>query len=230
MKTVVHCTKAALLGAAIVILAGTSAFSQSPDSTTTAAPTVPAPAAGAPAPIIHYHNHYHFHNYGNVPPSALMYPNYASPSTTGALNSSYPLPPNMASPTPAHPYPPGYIPGQFAPLASQNSAPGAPTAQGVIHVFLPTSDATVYLNGQKMRGNGKDRKLTTPTLAPNNEYQYFVTATFKQNGESMTEYRKVDVGAGEYTVADFNRPAEENPIKLPAGPVDPNTVAPDDND
>ena len=40
---------------------------------------------------------------------------------------------------------------------------------------------------------------------------------------------KTDVGAGEYTVADFTRPAEQNPINLPAGPVDPNTVAPDDN-
>ena len=59
--------------------------------------------------------------------------------------------------------------------------------------------------------------------------QYWVTATFKENGESVTKYRKVDVGAGEYIVADFTRPVEENPIKLPAGPVDPNTVVPDNN-
>ena len=56
-----------------------------------------------------------------------------------------------------------------------------------------------------------------------------MTATFKQNGESVTQYRKVVLGAGEYNVADFTRPPEENPIRLPAGPVDPNTVAPDNN-
>ena len=62
-----------------------------------------------------------------------------------------------------------------------------------------------------MRGAGKDRKYTTPVLASNQEYQYWVTATFPQNGESVTQYRKVYVGAGEYTVADFTRPPEPAP-------------------
>jgi hypothetical protein len=33
-------------------------------------------------------------------------------------------------------------------------------------------------------------------------------------------------GAGEYTVADFTIPPEPNPIKLPVGRVDQNSVAP----
>ena len=53
-----------------------------------------------------------------------------------------------------------------------------------------------------------------------------MTATFQQNGESVTQYRKAIVGAGEYTVADFTRPPEANPIRLPAGPVDPGSVVP----
>ena len=81
---------------------------------------------------------------------------------------------------------------------------------------------------RQQRGSGKDRRLTTPVLPLNREFQYYVTAVFKRGGESVTEYRKVDVGAGEYVVADFTRPPEENPIKLPAGPVDPNSVAPGD--
>ena len=44
-----------------------------------------------------------------------------------------------------------------------------------------------------MRGKGKDRKFTTPVLPSNTEYQYWVTATFDQNGESATQYRKVIV-------------------------------------
>ena len=93
--------------------------------------------------------------------------------------ASYALPPATFSPTPANPYPAGYIPGPFAPIGFQNLNPNAPTAQGVIHVFLPTKDAVVYLNGQKMRGTGKDRKFTTPVLQANQEYQYWVTATFR---------------------------------------------------
>jgi hypothetical protein len=50
--------------------------------------------------------------------------------------------------------------------------------------------------------------------------------TLRQNGETVTQYRKVDVGAGEYTVADFTRPPEENPITLPAGPVNQSEVVP----
>ncbi len=130
-------------------------------------------------------------------------------------------------PTAAWPYPAGYVPSPYAPLPFANMAPNAPTAQGIIHVFLPTANAIVLLNGQKIRGTGKDRKLTTPVLPGNREFQYWVTATFNRGGQTVTEYRKVDVGAGEYTVADFTIPPEPNPIKLPAGPVDPNSVVPD---
>ncbi len=127
----------------------------------------------------------------------------------------------------AQPYPSSYIPGPFAPTGFQNMAVGAPSAQGVIHVFLPTSDAVLYINGQKLRAQkGKDRKFTTPVLPSNREFQYWVTATFPQNGESVTQYRKAIVGAGEYTVVDFTRPPEANPIRLPAGPVSPGSVVP----
>ena len=118
-------------------------------------------------------------------------------------------------------------PVPYAPLPFANITPNAPTAQGIIHVFLPTANAIVLLNGQKIRGTGKESKLTTPVLPGNREFQYWVTATFNRGGQTVTEYRKVDVGAGEYTVADFTIPPEPNPIKLPAGPVDPNSVVPD---
>ena len=75
----------------------------------------------------------------------------------------------------------------------------------------------------------KDRRLVTDVLVMSRDYRYWVTATFKENGESVSKHRKVGVGAGKYIVADFTRPVEENPIKLTAGPVDPNTVVPDNN-
>jgi uncharacterized protein (TIGR03000 family) len=184
-----------------------------------------ATLANSAPQTVHYHYHFHQHNYPST--ASLMYPNYANPYTTGTLNSSYPLPPTAFTPTQAQPYAPGYIPGPFAPLGFQNLATGAPPAQGVIHIFLPTSDALVYINGQQLRAKkGKDRKFTTPVLPSNREFQYWVTATFSQDGESSTQYRKAIVGAGEYNVVDFTRPPEANPIQLPAGPVDPNSVVP----
>jgi uncharacterized protein (TIGR03000 family) len=224
MKWILRDMKAAMLAGMLLCLMPAPVFPQSAGSENPAAPPRPA---GSSLPVIHYH--YHVHNYGRIPTQAVTYPNYATPYTAGAWNPYNPMPPSTAAPTQAQPYPPGYILGPYAPLGFQNAAPGAPPAQGVIHVFLPTSHAAVYLNGQKMRGEGKDRKFTTPVLQSNKEYQYWVTATFKQNGESVTQYRKVVLGAGEYNVADFTRPPEENPIRLPAGPVDPNTVAPDNN-
>jgi hypothetical protein len=44
--------------------------------------------------------------------------------------------------------------------------------------------------------------------------------------ESATQYRKAIVGAGEHTVVDFTRLPEENPVRLPAGPVGTNSVVP----
>jgi uncharacterized protein (TIGR03000 family) len=192
-----------------------AAFSQSPGSLPPAATVAPA---GASPQTVHYHNHYHYHY---APPSFN-----SSLYNAGVANSAYPVPPGSFTPSAANPYPPGYIPGPYALLGFQNYNPNAPSAQGVIHVFLPTKDAIVYLNGQKMRGTGKDRKYTTPILQANREFQYWVTATFNQNGESVTQYRKVVLGAGEYTVADFTRPPEANPIRLPAGPVNQNEAYP----
>ena len=65
----------------------------------------------------------------------------------------------------------------------------------------------MLLNGQKIRGTGKDRKLTTPPLPGNREYQYWVTATFNRGGQTVTEYRKVDLGAGESTRCRFHHSA-----------------------
>lgn len=214
----------------VVLIAGclaTRACAQAVGAGHSASPTTGANAAvNATSNSVPQTMHYHYHFY-NYPSTASMYPNYANPYPTGTSNSSSPLSPPAFTPTQAQPYAPGYIAGPFAPIGFQNTAPAAPPAQGVIHIFLPTNDAVVYINGQQLRGKKeKDRKFTTPVLASNREFQYWVTATFSQGGESSTQYRKAIVGAGEYTVVDFTRPPEANPIQLPAGPVDPNSVVP----
>ncbi len=137
---------------------------------------------------------------------------------------AYSVSPAGWRPTPAQPYPPGYLTDPYLPLPAANVTPNAPLTQGVIHVFLPTADAAVYLNGQKMRGTGTERKLTSPVLPSNGEFQYWVSATFDRGGQTLREYRKVVLGAGEYAIADFTRSPQANPISLPPGPVDPNSV------
>jgi len=180
-------------------------------------PATPTPSTARQAPPqIHYHFHYH------APSTLWRYPGYDDRFVPGGPLTSFPLPGPWVPPTAAHPYPPGYLVGPFAPLAFENTNPRAPQDKGTIEVFLPVANAEVYLNGHEMRGTGKTRKFTTPLLPLDEEFQYYVTATYKRKGETISDYRKVDVGAGEYTVADFTRPPLDNPIKLRSGPVDLN--------
>ena len=181
------------------------------------------PETNSAPPRIHYHYHYHVHAYSSP---LGTYPGYDSPFVPGGPMTSFPLPQKWTPPTQAHPYPSWYLPGSFTAPPFENTSPRAPQDKGVIDVFLPVADAEVYLNGQKMRGTGKKRKLTTPLLPLDKVFQYYVTVRYQKDGEMVDEYRKVDVGAGEYTVADFTRPPLDNPMKLPSGPVDPNEVAP----
>jgi uncharacterized protein (TIGR03000 family) len=210
------------LSAALLCSAANQAFAQSsgdywtrysqtrPDFT-----PAPAPANSWPQGL-HYHDGYYY----QPSTSSLLYPPYrAGAAHGGPPNLYYPLPPSAFTPTPWSPYPPGYIPGADQTTGFKDFTPNAPNHQGVIHVFLPATDAAVYLNGQQVRGIGSDRKFITPTLPGNQPYQYWVTARFMLGGREVTQYRKVDVGPGEYVVADFTRPAITNSVNLPAGPV-----------
>lgn len=199
-------------------LATAGAFSQEEESA--APPKAPANAA---APQIHYHYHTHIHS---LP--SWMYPGYSGGFTPGRALTSFPQSSSVPPPTAANPNPAGYVPGPYAPLPFANRDPRAPADEGVIHVFLPVADAVVYLNGQKMRGSGKDRQFTTPILPAGQTYQYYVTAKYKQDGQPVTEYRKVVLVAGSYEVADFTRPSLYDPGRFPTGPVDPNDVVPEE--
>lgn len=164
-----------------------------------------------------------FHEHLSAP---WMYPGYSNMFVPGGPMTSFPMPNRGETPNRYQPYPPSYLRGPFAPLPFPNANPEAAPDHGTIEVFLPVANADVYLNGQKMKGTGKDRTFTTGLLQPNQVYQYYVTAKYSQNGEPYTDYRKVVVGPGEYNVADFTRPPSANPIRLPSGPVNQNEVAP----
>lgn len=175
--------------------------------------SAPSPTAAAVMRPFEQHTHYHYY-YGMSPDNWLS--PWSNPGSRPFV------------PTQAHPYPPSYVPGYYAPPPFPNHDPAASPSRGVIHVFLPAKNSLLYLNGVLLRGDtGKDRKINTPILPANQDYQYIVTASFQRDGENVTEYRKVVVGAGEYAVADFTRPAQPDPIKLRQGPIDPALVEQD---
>jgi uncharacterized protein (TIGR03000 family) len=152
-------------------------------------------------------------------PQNQSHPGYSYPGNMPAR----PLVPspedNWTRPTPEQPYPPGFVVGVYEPVGQINTDPLAPAGRGVIYVVMPRADVEVYMNGQKMRGEGFWRAYTTPTLALDREYQYTIEMRYQANGRMLTDYRKVTLGAGEYNVADFRRPRLNNPIKAEAGPV-----------
>ena len=196
---------------AVLGLAGAVALSASPPGAP-APPQQPQQALQAhPAGPIHYHFHTHYHNYHTPLPSLLQKPLMPQTTARDAMT-------NLVAPS--------YMGWPYAPLPQMNPDPGA-TTYGTIHVFLPVPEAEVYLNGQKMKGAGASRLLRTGILPMNKEYQYIVTARYPNPDVTIeTAYRKLDLGAGEYTVADFTKPPEELPARLPAGPVAPDDVDP----
>jgi len=129
-------------------------------------------------------------------------------------------PPGWFRPTPELPEPPGYPVLDMAPLPMRNRDPEAPPAQGVIYVFLPMPNATVYINGHMMLGVGTSRQYWTAVLYPSDMFRYAITAAYECQGDMVSETRVVDCGPGRYNVADFTRPARYNPTTLRPGPID----------
>ena len=193
-----------LLAGPVVIIAAIAEVQSPPDAKPTEKSKVVNPRSEAESPRlveartetkalppqIHYHYHVHY----QAPPE-LGYPNSVNQYVPWGPMTYYPWPYSF-SPTQAHPYPPNNPIGPYAAFPFASGSPTVPQDKGVIEVFLPTAKADVFLNGQKTRTSGKTRRLLTPLLPRNQEYLYYVTATYAENGETVTKYRKVEVARG----------------------------------
>jgi uncharacterized protein (TIGR03000 family) len=167
---------------------------------------------------------YDFH-YNFFVPQSWMYPSYRYPYVHGGPNPSFQIERNP-TPTAAEPYPPDYHVDAVAPPPLLEDTVDLRDSQGVVHVFVPMEDAVVYLNGQEVPGSGTHRRIELPILTLKSDFQYFVTMTYERDGEKTTDYRRIVVGAGEYTVADFTRPALiVRSARLPSGPLNPRWIA-----
>jgi uncharacterized protein (TIGR03000 family) len=95
--------------------------------------------------------------------------------------------------------------------------PRPATGRANVRVFLPVANAQVSFEGVSMGAAGRDRTFQTPVIEAGRMYSYTVTATWMDNGQERTETRKVDVQAGQTSVADF-----AGPSTIPVPPVPKN--------
>lgn len=93
-------------------------------------------------------------------------------------------------------YPPIFPPN--APVAS----PAPADQPATIEVVAPP-DTVLTFDGHRTVQTGPYRHFTTPPLVPGAGYHYTVEATFTQDGEKVTQTRRVAVSAGGRTSVAF---------------------------
>jgi uncharacterized protein (TIGR03000 family) len=84
------------------------------------------------------------------------------------------------------------------------TAPAIPQDRGALSILLPTADATVQFDGEKMIGFGKERFILTPKI--DGEFKFQLQATWTEGGKRMTQVREGRIRAGQKAEVDFTRP------------------------
>jgi uncharacterized protein (TIGR03000 family) len=85
-----------------------------------------------------------------------------------------------------------------------------PPDAAVIRLYIPDRFGTVSFDGVKTSSIGTTRYYVTPDLPGDKPLNYTVTASFKRDGETVSEERTVRVSPGKTAVVDFNKPARTN--------------------
>jgi uncharacterized protein (TIGR03000 family) len=105
-------------------------------------------------------------------------------------------------------YDPSYLPTDWQGPYMDYAEPEDGTAQGTdrtaafINLIVP-SNAEVWFEGQKMELAGKYRQFESPPLSPGRDYAYGIQARWNQNGEPVTESRRLIVRAGDRLMVRF---------------------------
>lgn len=97
----------------------------------------------------------------------------------------------------------------------KTSANAAPTRdRGALHIKLPTKDATVLFDGQKMIGMGIERWVLTPVIANGETAKYQVQALWTEDGKEVHQVREGTISAGQKATLDFTTP-DSNAVTSP---------------
>jgi len=109
-----------------------------------------------------------------------------------------------------------YISNYYSPGGlTQPSAPALAKNQAQVAVILPDPEATVWFDGKKTSSVGRVRLFDPPELEPGYTYSYKVTASWVQDGQTVTDVRNAYVVGGQGTVVDFTRPAPAEAVEPP---------------
>jgi uncharacterized protein (TIGR03000 family) len=72
-----------------------------------------------------------------------------------------------------------------------------------IQVVVPDPNAQVMFDGTPTQQRGTNRSFVTPPLNPDKESHYTITATWTENGQSVTRDRRITVQPGARVRVDF---------------------------
>src|SRR6267378_3927291 len=97
--------------------------------------------------------------------------------------------------------------GSVKPVAYESPAAGGPSTSVVLKFLLPTADAELWVEGNKVDSTGRVRQYVSPPLEPGVKYAYTVEARWLQEGRKMSQTREVPVSAGDRNSVDFAAPA-----------------------
>ncbi|HEV3144783.1 MAG TPA: TIGR03000 domain-containing protein [Gemmataceae bacterium] len=153
------------------------------------------------------------YGYGNYPFNAFPGSGLGAPGFVGtALRSAGYLAPGYGATgmyAPAYPAAPGLAAAPAAPVPMATNLP--PRMQ----VVVPNPEAQVTIGGQKMESLGTVRTFELPPVDQGKSETYKVTATWVQDGQTITDVRKVAVTAGSVAQVDFTQPAPPERVATP---------------
>ncbi len=113
----------------------------------------------------------------------------------------YPVPVPYAVPTPV------YIPVDTSAAQKKDTKSSIvlPKDRAVIEVKLPTRDAELWLDGEKIDETGTVRRFLTPELYPGRVYHSRLVAAWVIDNKRSNRTIKVDIKQGDIIRADFTK-------------------------
>ncbi|MBX7106060.1 MAG: TIGR03000 domain-containing protein [Gemmataceae bacterium] len=129
--------------------------------------------------------------YGN---SVYVRPYYDSPIIVESMAS-----PTLAMPTRA-------TPQSVTPLAADKVR---------LHIYLPSTDARLLINGEATTQQGSYRLFDSPAMDADKTWVYAFSATWMHNGREVTRKKEIDVKTGQEYTVEFTLDAEPAPKAMP---------------
>ncbi len=144
--------------------------------------------------------------YGAYRLPSVYYPAYP-PYTWSYAPPRYPVRIYYSWYTPRYAvYVPVYPPYVPPPSAYQGYYPPAVAEPAYISVWVP-ADAEIWFDGTRTNGTGSFREYVSPPLTPGRSFTYEVRARWRQDGQEVSQVRRIAVQSGARVTIDFRTTA-----------------------